>query len=179
MTYRCDWSQTDVCLDSRILTIERKREDPKVRNKRNEEVFLIRRNTLRWKCFDRFLLGSLEDWDWKNRDTRRYLIGLMCNRSASRNSEVEFHSFHVERAWPSERSLHSNNTCRPVVYNANGLYRAREPSRGLKMQERTGPATAATAIMANNSLSDCQALRRPTQNCRTPRVHCAYGVPWK
>lgn len=58
-------------------------------------------------------------------------------------------------------------------------YRAREPSRGLEMQERTGPATAATAIMANNSLSDCQALRRPTQNCRTPRVHCAYGVPWK
>lgn len=58
-------------------------------------------------------------------------------------------------------------------------YRAREPSRGPEMQERTGPATAATAIMANNSLSDCQALRRPTQNCRTPRVHCAYGVPWK
>lgn len=53
-------------------------------------------------------------------------------------------------------------------------YRVREPSRGPKMQERNRPSLAATAIMANNSLSDCQALRRPAQNCRTPRVHCAY-----
>lgn len=33
--------------------------------------------------------------------------------------------------------------------------------------------------MANNSLSDCQALRRPALGCRTPHVHCVYGVPRK
>ena len=43
-----------------------------------------------------------------------------------------------------------------------------------------GPASAATAIMANNSLSDCQALRRPGPEL--PHPSCAlriHGVPQK
>lgn len=77
-------------------------------------------------------------------DRPRCAIGT---RFASRNSELEFHSFHVERAWPSERSLHSNNTCRPVVYNANGLQ---------------GPGTESWARDAREN--------RPSHGC-----HCYYG----
>lgn len=78
-------------------------------------MFLIgeeRNGSVKVERIDRFLLGFLAR-DWKNiRDRPRDSCGGL--DFASRNSELEFHSFHVGTSvWPSERSLHSNNTCRP------------------------------------------------------------------
>lgn len=73
-------------------------------------MFLIgeeRNGSVKVERIDRFLLVSRARLEKYPRSS----TGL---DFASRNSELEFHSFHVGTSvWPSERSLHSNNTCRP------------------------------------------------------------------
>lgn len=89
-------------------------------------------------------------------------------------------AFSTERAFCGNRarkergllSIHSNNTFRPALNpgtrdDSNGLRRPPESScssrdareSGRESERESGSGLAATAIMANNSLSDCQALR--------------------
>lgn len=98
-------------------------------------------------------------------------------RSSFRVSDREIPEFSCGKS----RSLLRERAQQQQYLSSGGVERQRVTGSGNRVvgprcKREQGPASAATAIMANNSLSDCQALRRPTQNCRTPRVHCAYGV---